>query len=179
MSSWLSGHHGHNKHRGRHCCHCHDFIVVLVVMVFMVVMVIMVFMVIMVIRTNRKTRTTRTNKTDRTDRSGHLNLNFQVTCVGPLSQFLRCFVPLFKQQGWYVTFQFVSCKSFHKSMCVNNWKVYCSCNVPKGELIWRVSLFSKYFYSLSIFILGWFEIYQKYMTSYYVAATQWRVWPKK
>ena len=116
------------------------------------------------------------DKRDRQDRQiWHLNLNFQVTCVGPLSQFLRCFVPLFKQQGWYVTFQFVSCKSFHKSMCVNNWKVNCSCNVPKGELIWRVSLFSKYFYSLSIFILGWFEIYQKYMTSYYVAATQWTV----
>ena len=78
----------------------------------MVVTVLMAVMVIIVIRTGRRTRTTiihdndRTTKTiithgidkrdnseDRQDRQiCHLNLTFQVTCVGQLSQFLRCLI---------------------------------------------------------------------------------------
>ena len=84
--------------------------------------VIAVVVVVMVIRTDKTTRTHGTNKTDRTTmthgthKSGritwtrdrqdrqvrderqdrriwHLNLTFQVTCVGQLSQFLRCLRP--------------------------------------------------------------------------------------
>ena len=55
------------------------------------VIIIVVVMVVMVIRTDRTTRTR--DKQDRQDRQIlHLNLTFQVTCVGQLSQFLRCFV---------------------------------------------------------------------------------------
>ena len=84
------------------------------------VIIIVVVMVVMVIRTDRTTRTHGTNKTDRITRTHgthktdritrtrdrqdrqvrderqdrqiwHLNLTFQVTCVGQLPQFLRCF----------------------------------------------------------------------------------------
>ena len=79
--------------------------VIVVKMVFMVtmdimvriIMVIMDVMVVMVIRIDGTTRTHATGgtekskKTDRTDR--HLNLTFQVTCLGQLLQFLRCLRP--------------------------------------------------------------------------------------
>ena len=57
----------------------------MVAMVVMAIIIIvgMLVMFIMVVRTDRKTRTNR--------QTGHLNLTFQVTCVGQLSQFLRCF----------------------------------------------------------------------------------------
>ena len=75
----------------------------------MVVTVLMAVMVIIVIRTGRTTRTTITHDNDRTTKTiithgidkrdnsevrqiCHLNLTFQVTCVGQLSQFLRCLI---------------------------------------------------------------------------------------
>ena len=71
---------------------------VMVVIAIMVIKIIMVTMVVIVIRTDRTTRTQGSNKTDRItgtqDRQDrqiwHLNLTFQVTCVGQHSQFVRC-----------------------------------------------------------------------------------------
>ena len=72
-----------------------DIVVVIVVIdrifvVVMVVMVIMVIMVFMVIWSSGQTG--KPGQRDGQDREiWHLNLNFPVTCVGQLSQFLRCF----------------------------------------------------------------------------------------
>ena len=55
----------------------------IMVVMAMIIIIVMLVMFIMVIRTDRKTRTN--------GQTGHLNLTFQVTCVGQLSQFLRCF----------------------------------------------------------------------------------------
>ena len=88
---------------------------VIIIVVVMVVMVIRTDRTTMTHGTNKTDRVTRTHGTPKTDRIVrtrdrqdrqdrqvrderqdrqilHLNLTFQVTCVGQLSQFLRCFL---------------------------------------------------------------------------------------
>ena len=67
--------------------------VIMVTKVIMAKMVIIVAMDIMVIRTDRTTKTHWTDRTDKEDKEDrqiwHLNLTFQVTYVGQLSQVLQ------------------------------------------------------------------------------------------
>ena len=74
-----------------------DILVVMVVLI-VIIMAVTVVIVIMATRTHRTTSTHGTDSTEvREDRKDtqicHLNFTFKVTCVGQLSQFLRCFTP--------------------------------------------------------------------------------------
>ena len=86
MLSWLSGHHGRHTHHGRHCCHGHDY---------HFSNSRHVHHGLHGYHSHQDRQETQDNQDERERQERqiwHLNLNFQVTCVGQLSQFLRCLV---------------------------------------------------------------------------------------